>query len=151
MGLTYTPISATTMADAKYVENHDVLILDICNFFGVPAYKVNAGNQSYSSNEQTPLSMWWGPYSHHQRKPIRTGTDLEAPAAPTSEEGLELHLNMMVELRGLASPRELEVPMTEIGAYSVNLFLTHEDMPNVPRWGGRKASSATSPWRTGRD
>ena len=31
-GLTY-PLSAT-MADAKFVENHDITVIDICNFFG---------------------------------------------------------------------------------------------------------------------
>ncbi len=29
------PLSAT-MADAKFVENHDITVIDICNFFGVP-------------------------------------------------------------------------------------------------------------------
>ena len=49
------------MADAKFVENHDITVIDICNFFGVPAYKVNAGKQSYSSNEQNAIEYVTGP------------------------------------------------------------------------------------------
>lgn len=81
-GLTYTPISAT-MADAKYVENHDVTVLDICNFFGVPAYKSTRENRVTAPMSKTPLSMWWGPYS-----PPSTNTNRNRPGSsccPTSE------------------------------------------------------------------
>lgn len=138
-GLTYTPISAT-MADAKYVENHDVTVLDICNFFGVPAYKVNAGKQSYSSNEQNAIEYVVGTlqptinqYEQEQTWKLLLPHQRKA--------GLELHLNMMVELRGdFASRGNWYRTMTEIGAYSVNDVLTHEDMPNVPGGESRKAS-----------
>ena len=136
-GLTYTPISAT-MADAKYVENHDVTVLDICNFFGVPAYKVNAGKQSYSSNEQNAIEYVVGTLQPtiNQYEQEQTWKLL---LPHQRREGLELHL--MVELRGdFASRANWYRTMTEIGAYSVNDVLTHEDMPNVPGGESRKAS-----------
>ena len=93
-GLTYTPLSAT-MADAKFVENHDITVIDICNFFGVPAYKVNAGKQSYSSNEQNAIEYVTGTLH-----PIITQYEQEQtwslllPAQ--RRQGMELHMNMMV-------------------------------------------------------
>lgn len=138
-GLKYTPISAT-MADAQYVENHDVTVIDICNFFGVPAYKVNSGKQSYSSNEQNAIEYVVGTL-----QPIITQYEQEQtwklllPAQ--RREGLELHMNMLVELRGdFASRGNWYRTMTEIGAYSVNDVLLHEDLPNVPGGDSRKAS-----------
>lgn len=138
-GLKYTPISAT-MADAQYVENHDVTVIDICNFFGVPAYKVNSGKQSYSSNEQNAIEYVVGTL-----QPIITQYEQEQtwkllmPAQRRT--GLELHMNMLVELRGdFASRGNWYRIMTEIGAYSVNDVLLHEDLPNVPGGDSRKAS-----------
>lgn len=138
-GLKYTPISAT-MADAQFVENHDVTVLDICNFFGVPAYKVNAGKQSYSSNEQNAIE-----YVTSTLHPIVSQYEQEQtwkllmPAQ--RRDGLELHINMMVELRGdFASRGNWYRTMTDIGAYSVNDVLMHEDLPDVPGGEGRKAS-----------
>ena len=138
-GLKYTPISAT-MADAQYVENHDVTVIDICNFFGVPAYKVNAGKQSYSSNEQNAIEYVVGTL-----QPIITQYEQEQtwkllmPAQRRT--GLELHMNMLVELRGdFASRGNWYRTMTEIGAYSVNDVLLHEDLPDVPGGDSRKAS-----------
>lgn len=138
-GLKYSAISAT-MADAQFVETHDVTVLDICNFFGVPAYKVNAGKQSYSSNEQNAIE-----YVTSTMHPIVSQYEQEQtwkllmPAQ--RRDGLELHINMMVELRGdFASRGNWYRTMTDIGAYSVNDVLMHEDLPNVPGGECRKAS-----------
>lgn len=138
-GLSYTALSAT-MADAKYVENHDVTVVDICNFFGVPAYKVNSGKQSYSSNEQNAIE-----YVTATLHPIITQYEQEQTwklLLPAQRRAaIELHLNMMVELRGDSNARgNWYKTMTEIGAYSVNDVLMHEDLPDVPGGESRKAS-----------
>lgn len=138
-GLKYTPISVT-MSDAQFVENHDVTVLDICNFFGVPAYKVNAGKQSYSSNEQNAIE-----YVTATLHPIVAQYEQEQTwrlLMPSQRrEKMELHLNMMVELRGDFNSRgNWYRVMTEIGAYSVNDVLMHEDLPDVPGGESRKAS-----------
>ena len=115
-------------------------MIDICNFFGVPAYKVNAGKQSYSSNEQNAIEYVTGTLH-----PIITQYEQEQtwslllPAQ--RRQGMELHMNMMVELRGdFASRGSWYQTMTEIGAYSVNDVRAHEDLPDVPGGDGRKAS-----------
>lgn len=138
-GLKYTPIS-TTMADAQFVESHDVTVTDICNFFGVPVYKVNAGKQSYSSNEQNAIEYVTGTLH-----PIVTQYEQERTwklLMPSQRRsGLELHMNMLVELRGDFSARaNWYRQMREIGAYSVNDILMHEDLPNVPGGDSRYAS-----------
>lgn len=139
LGLKYTPISAT-MQDAQFVENHDVTVIDICNFFGVPAYKVNAGKQSYSSNEQNAIEYVTGTLHpiimQYEEEPT---WKLLLPAQRRA--GMELHMNLLVELRGDFSSRgNWYRTMTEIGAYSVNDVLMHEDLPDVPGGESRKAS-----------
>lgn len=138
-GLKYTPISST-MRDAQWVESHDVTVLDICNFFGVPAYKVNAGKQSYSSNEQNAIEYVVGTL-----QPIVTQYEQEQTwklLLPAQRRyGLELHLNMMVELRGdYTSRANWYEKMRNVGAYSVNDIMQHEDLPDVPGGNVRLAS-----------
>lgn len=41
--------------DAQFIEAMQLTDIDIMNFFGVPAYKLNMGKQSYESNEQQDL------------------------------------------------------------------------------------------------
>lgn len=138
-GLKYTALSST-MAEAQFVESHDVSVLDICNFFGVPAYKVNAGKQSYSSNEQNAIEYVTGTLH-----PIVTQREQEETykllTVSQKRAGLELHRNMMVELRGDNTSRAAWYKaMWEIGAYSVNDIRVHEDLPDVPGGNVRMAS-----------
>lgn len=138
-GLKYTPISST-MRDAQFVESHDVTVLDICNFFGVPAYKVNAGKQSYSSNEQNAIEYVVGTL-----QPIVTQYEQEQTwklLLPSQRRaGLELHLNMMVELRGdFTSRANWYEKMRYVGAYSVNDIRQHEDLPDVEGGDSRYSS-----------
>lgn len=138
-GLKYTPISST-MKDAQFVETHDVTVQDICNFFGVPLYKVNAGKQSYSSNEQNAIEYVTGTLH-----PIVTQYEQEQTwklLLPSQRRaGLELHINMMVELRGDFSSRaNWYEKMRTVGAYSVNDIRQHEDLPDVSGGDTRYAS-----------
>ena len=40
------------LKDAQFLESIDATDQDICNFFGIPEYKLNRGKQAYNSNEQ---------------------------------------------------------------------------------------------------
>ena len=53
-GLKYTPISISNR-DAQFVEQSELSVQDIARFFGVPLYKLQAGKQSYNSNEQNAI------------------------------------------------------------------------------------------------
>lgn len=54
LGMKYQPISISNK-DAQFVESHEVTVIDIARFFGVPPYKLYAGKQSYNSNEQNSI------------------------------------------------------------------------------------------------
>jgi len=138
-GLKYQAITAT-MQEAQFVETHDLTVIDICNFFGVPAYKVNAGKQSYSSNEQNAIEYVVGTL-----QPIVTQMEQEQTwrlLLPAQQRrGLELRLNMMVELRGDYSSRATWYDkMRTVGAYSVNDIRALEDLPDVEGGDERLAS-----------
>jgi len=138
-GLKYQAITAT-MQEAQFVETHDLTVIDICNFFGVPAYKVNAGKQSYSSNEQNAIE-----YVVSTLQPIVTQMEQEMSWRLLMPRqigaGLELRLNMMVELRGDFGSRSTWYErMRHLGAYSVNDIRALEDLPDVEGGDEREAS-----------
>lgn len=139
LGISYQPISISNK-DTQFVESKAVSVEDIARFFGVPLYKINAGKQSYSSNEQNGIE-----YVVNTLHPIVTQYEEEDTTKLLFEKeqknGLEIRRNMMAELRGdFASRGEWYKKMREIGAYSVNDILALEDMPSVPGGNTRYAS-----------
>ena len=138
-GLKYSPIT-TTMADAQFVETHDVTVIDICNFFGVPAYKVNAGKQSYRSNEQNAIEYVTGTLHPVVLQYEQEDTwKLLLPSRRMS--GLALRRNMLAELRGDYDSRgKWYQTMHGLGAYSPNDIRLHEELPDVPGGDVRMAS-----------
>jgi HK97 family phage portal protein len=48
------------LKDAQFLESIDANDRDICNFFGLPEFKLNRGKQAYSSNEQNNLDYLEG-------------------------------------------------------------------------------------------
>ena len=138
-GLKYQPITSS-MADAQFVESHDVTVLDICNFFGVPAYKVNAGKQSYESNEQNAIEYVKG--TLHPNVLGYEQEDTWKLLLPSQRrKGLALRRNMLAELRGDTDSRgRWYQTMHGLGAYSTNDILMHEELPAVPGGDVRMAS-----------
>lgn len=129
-GLKYQPITISNK-DVQFVENKAVSVEDIARFFGVPLYKINAGKQSYSSNEQNGIE-----YVVNTLHPIITQYEEEDTYKllfmKDRLKGLEIRRNMMAELRGdFASRSNWYQKMREIGAFSVNDILALEDMPSV--------------------
>lgn len=138
-GISYQPISISNK-DTQFVESKAISVEDIARFFGVPLYKINAGKQSYSSNEQNGIE-----YVVNTLHPIVTQYEEEDTAKLLFEkeqrQGLEIRRNMMAELRGdFASRGEWYAKMRECGAYSVDDILELEDRPKVPGGSIRYAS-----------
>ena len=138
-GLKYQPISISNR-DAQFVEQSALSVEDIARFFGVPLYKLQAGKQSYSSNEQNAIE-----YVVSTLHPIvsQWEDELSYKLLTTSEraEGLEIRVNMMAELRGdFGSRSNWYKVMREIGAFCVNDILALEDMPDVDGGDERYAS-----------
>lgn len=138
-GLKYTPISVSNR-DAQFVEQSELSVQDIARFFGVPLYKLQAGKQSYSSNEQNAIE-----YVVSTLHPIVSQYEEELTwkllTASDISRGLKIRINMMAELRGDFNSRAVWYKaMREIGAYSVNDILALEDMPDVEGGEERYAS-----------
>lgn len=138
-GLKYQPI-AISNADAQFVQSKQISVEDIARFFGVPLYKLQAGKQSYNSNEQNAVEYVTGKlhplvtqYEEEYSYKLLTRSEVS--------DGLWITINMMAELKGdNASRGEWYRKMREIGAFSVNDILALEDMPAVPGGDTRYAS-----------
>lgn len=138
-GLKYNPISISNK-DAQFVEQSELSTLDICRFFNMPAYKVQAGKQSYESNEQQAIEYVVGTLH-----PIVTQYEEELTwKLLTSAEiarGLEIRMNMMAELRGDFNSRGSWYRiMREVGVFSPNDIRRLEDMEDIDGGDTRYAS-----------
>lgn len=137
-GLKYNPISVSNR-DAQFVEQSELSVQDIARFFGVPLYKLQAGKQSYSSNEQNAIE-----YVVSTLHPIVTQWEEELTwklLPPSQAARLKIRINMMAELRGDFKTRaDWFKAMREIGVFSVNDILALEDLPDVEGGNERYAS-----------
>lgn len=138
-GLKYNPISISNK-DAQFVEQSELSVQDIARFFGVPLYKLQAGKQSYESNEQNAIE-----YVVSTLHPIVTQYEEELTwKLLTSSEiarGLEVRMNMMAELRGDFNSRGTWYEkMRNISVYSPNDIRALEDLPDVEGGDERYAS-----------
>lgn len=137
--LEYKPISISNK-DAQFVEQSELSVQDIARFFGVPLYKLQAGDQSYESNEQNAIE-----YVVATLHPIvsQYEEELTWKLLTPSEiaRGLEVRMNMMAELRGDFTSRSAWYRvMRETGVFSVNDILALEDLPDVEGGDERYAS-----------
>lgn len=138
-GLKYSPISVSNK-DAQFVEQSELSVQDIARFFGVPLYKLQAGDQSYESNEQNAIE-----YVVSTLHPIVTQYEEELTwKLLTSSEiarGLKIRVNMMAELRGdFGSRGTWFETLRNIGVFSANDILALEDLPDVEGGDERYAS-----------
>lgn len=130
LGLDYKPISISNK-DAQFVESSALSVEDIARMFGVPLYKLQAGKQAYSSNEQNAIE-----YVVSAVHPNATIWEQEQTYKLLSPQdvstGLRIRGNIMAELRGDFTSRGAWYQhMRENGAFSVNNILALEDMPDV--------------------
>ena len=137
-GLEYKPI-AISNRDAQFVEQTELSVQDIARFFGVPLYKLQAGKQSYSSNEQNAIEYVVGTL---HPKVTAYEEELVYKLLPQSEaRRYRVRMNMMAELRGDYDSRGTWYRvMREIGAYSVNDIRALEDLSDVEGGDDRYAS-----------
>ena len=137
-GLEYKPISVSNR-DAQFVEQTELSVQDIARFFGVPLYKLQAGKQSYSSNEQNAIEYVVGTL---HPKVTAYEEELVYKLLPSAEtRRYRIRMNMMAELRGdYASRGTWYRAMREIGAYSVNDIRALEDLTDVDGGDDRYAS-----------
>ena len=130
MGLDYKPLSISNR-DAQFVEQSALSVEDLARFFGVPLYKLQAGKQSYSSNEQNAIEYVVG--TLHPNAVIWEQELIYKLLTPQDiTKGLRIRGNLMNELRGDYQSRGAWYRvMRENGAFSVNDIRELEDMPDV--------------------
>ena len=130
LGLDYKPLSISNR-DAQFVEQAALSVEDIARVFGVPLYKLQAGKQSYSSNEQNAIEYVVG--TLHPNATIWEQELLYKLLNPQDvARGLRIRGNLMAELRGDFNSRGTWYRnMRDNGAFSVNDIRALEDMPDV--------------------
>ena len=129
-GLQYKQM-AISQRDAQFVESKDIGIADIARFFLVPLYKLQAGKQTYQSNEQNAIE-----YVVTAIHPTVTQWEEELSYKllfdSELKRGLEVKINMNAELRGDTESRvRWYKGMRDVGAYNVNEVRSYEDLPDV--------------------
>lgn len=138
-GLKYTPI-AVSNRDAQFVEQNQFSVEDIGRFFGVPLYKLQAGKQSYSSNEQNAVEYVTGTL-HPIIEAYQEELTYKLLPQADVEKGYEVRINLMAELKGdTASRGAWYKTMRETGVFSVNDIRALEDLEDVEGGDNRQAS-----------
>ena len=150
LGLDYKPLSISNR-DAQFVEQSALSVEDIARFFGVPLYKLQAGKQSYNSNEQNAIEYVVG--TLHPNATIWEQELLYKLLLPKDiVDGLRIRGNLMNELRGDFQSRGTWYrDMRENGGFSVNDIRALEDMPDVPGGDDHYASLNFVPLQDWRD
>ena len=116
--------------DSQFVEQQSQTVEDIARYFGVPLYKLQAGKQSYNSNEQNAIEY----ISSLQPRVTQMEEEQTYKLLLPSERGrhLEIRYNMMAVLRSDSQSRAAYYKaLWETGVYSVNDIRRLEDMPMV--------------------
>lgn len=128
-GMKYQALSIS-QKDAMFIEQQTQTVEDIARYFGVPLYKLQAGKQSYNSNEQNAIEYMGrlqprvSQNEEEQTWKLLQLSDVNA--------GIEIRYNMMAMLRSDSQSRSSYYQtMWQTGAYSVNNILALEDMPRV--------------------
>ena len=130
MGLDYKPLSISNR-DAQFVEQSALSVEDLARFFGVPLYKLQAGKQSYSSNEQNAIEYVVGTL-HPNASIWEQELTYKLLSPQDIARGLKIRGNLMAELRGdFASRGTWYREMRDVGAFSVNDIRALEDMTDV--------------------
>lgn len=122
-----------TNSDAQFVENRDLLISDICRFWGVPPYMVYhyKNNVSYSSSEHATLSFISNTLAPLYRA-IEKSAERHLLSYEDFSKGFYFKFNEKALLRTDAKT-QLEVIQGKVntGVYTINEARALEDYPPV--------------------
>ena len=128
-GLKYQSLGIS-QRDAQFLEQQSQTVEDIARYFNMPLYKLQAGKQSYNSNEQQRIEYVGSLQPDVLQREQEQTWKLLTPSQ--LERGWCIRTNMMALLRSdFGSRAAYYREMLQNGAYSVNDILGLEDMPNV--------------------
>lgn len=128
-GMKYQALSIS-QKDAMFIEQQSQTVEDIARYFLMPLYKIQAGKQSYNSNEQNAIEYMG------RLQPRVTQMEEEQTWKLLSMDdiraGLEIRSNMMALLRSdQASRANYYRIMRQEGIYNINDIRDLEDLPDV--------------------
>lgn len=128
-GMKYQALSIS-QKDAMFIEQQSQTVEDIARYFLMPLYKIQAGKQSYNSNEQNAIEYMG------RLQPRVTQMEEELTWKLLSmddiQKGLEIRCNMMALLRSdQASRANYYRIMRQEGIYNINDIRDLEDLPDV--------------------
>lgn len=137
IGMKYTQLGISQQ-DSQYIENRQFTVDEISRFTGIPAYMLQAGKQSYNSNEQQKLDFVVDTLTPHlvqmeQEYKYKLFTRAEL------ESGLYIKKNIASLLRGTHEARaNFYTKMIGIGAMNADEIRADEDRSPIPGGFGQK-------------
>lgn len=137
LGMKYTQLGIS-QADSQFIENRQFTVDEISRYTGVPAYMLQAGKQSYASNEQQQLDFVVNTLTPHlvqieQEWRYKLFTDEEI------KSGVYAKKNAASLLRGTHEARaNFYTKMLGISAMSADEIRADEDRSPLPDGLGKK-------------
>ena len=137
VGMKYTQLGISQQ-DSQFIENRQFTVDEISRFTGIPAYMLQAGKQSYNSNEQQKLDFVVDTLTPHlvqleQEYKYKLFTKNEL------DSGYYLKKNVASLLRGTHEARaKFYEKMIGIGAMNADEIRADEDRSPIPDGLGQK-------------
>ena len=131
LGMKYTQLGIN-QKDSQFLETRAFSVEEISRFTGIPAYMMQAGKQSYQSNEQQQLDFLVNTMQPHLVQKEQEWT-YKLLTQKERENGMYLKLNFASILRGDNQARSAYYEkMTAIGVYNADECRALEDMNPIP-------------------
>lgn len=135
--------------DIQFLQGIQATDVEICNFFGVPLNKVNAGKQSYNSNEQNNLDYLGGTLDPYLVQ-IEQGARLKwLPAAQQDTEYFKFYRKALLQIDATARA-DVNSKNIAWGVTSPSEAREDEDLSGYPEgqkfWMSRNYSPVDNPF-----
>lgn len=137
LGMKYTQLGISQQ-EAQYIENREFSVEEISRFSGVPMYMLQAGKQSYQSNEQQQLDFVVNTLTPHLVQ-LEQEFKYKLYSREDIENGYYLKKNVASLLRGTHEARaNYYTKMVSIGGMNPDEIRADEDRSPIPDGWGQK-------------
>lgn len=137
LGMKYTQLGISQQ-EAQYIENREFSVEEISRFSGVPLYMLQAGKQSYQSNEQQQLDFVVNTLTPHLVQ-LEQEFKYKLYSREDIQNGYYLKKNVASLLRGTHEARaNYYTKMVSIGGMNPDEIRADEDRSPIPDGWGQK-------------
>ena len=131
LGMKYTQLGISHQ-ESQYVENRNFSVEEVSRFTGIPVYMLQAGKQSYQSNEQQQLDFVMNVMTPHLVQ-IEQEAMFKLFSEQDRADGCYLKKNEAAMLRGTHATRaEYYQKMMGMGVYNQDEIRAMEDLSPLP-------------------